>query len=100
MMIVVRDVFQLKVGKAKEAKTLFQEVTALMKKYGMPQGRALTDLTGSYYTFVWETTYPNLAAWEGAMSDPKGAEEFSAWYQKFAPLLETGGRREIFTVVE
>ena len=35
MMIVVRDVFQLKVGKAKEAKTLFQEVTALMKKYGM-----------------------------------------------------------------
>jgi hypothetical protein len=22
----------------------------------------LTDLTGPYYTFVWETTYPNLAA--------------------------------------
>jgi hypothetical protein len=46
-MILVRDVFQLKVGKAKEAKTLFQEVGALMKKYGLPQGRALTDLTGT-----------------------------------------------------
>jgi hypothetical protein len=99
-MILVRDVFQLKVGKAKEAKALFQEVSALMKKHNMAQSRALTDLTGTYYTFVWETTYPSLAAWEGAMNDPKGAEEFGAWYQKFAPLLETGGRREIFTVVE
>jgi hypothetical protein len=99
-MILVRDVFRLKVGKAKEAKALFQEGTTLMKKHGLPQGRALTDLTGPYYTFVWETTYPNLAAWEGMMSDPRGAEEFSGWYQKFAPLLETGGRREIFTIVE
>jgi hypothetical protein len=49
---------------------------------------------------VWETTYPNLAAWEGSMNDPRGAEEFGAWYQRFAPLLETGGRREIFTIVE
>jgi hypothetical protein len=99
-MILVRNVFQLKVGKAKEAKALFQEAAALMKKYGQQPGRALTDLTGPYYTFVWEATYPNLAAWEGLMSDPKAAEEMGAWYQRFAPLLETGGRREIFTVVE
>lgn len=98
-MILVRDVFQLKIGKAKEAKALFHEASAIMKKYDLPQGRALTDLTGPFYTFVWESTYANLAAWEGAMSDPRGAEEFGAWYQKFSPLID-GGHREIFTVVE
>lgn len=98
-MILVRDVFQLKVGKAKDAKALFKEASAIMTKYGIAQGRALTDLTGQYYTFVWETEYASLSAWEGAMNDPKGAEEFSAWYQKFAPLLD-GGHREILTVVE
>ena len=33
------------------------------------------------------------------MGDSRGAEEWSAWYQKFAPLLD-GGHREIFTIVE
>lgn len=98
-MILVRDVFQLKIGTAKQAKDLFHEVSAIAKKYGMPEGRALTDLTGNYYTFVWENTYENLAAWEGLMSDPRGAEEFGAWYQKFSPLI-AGGHREIFTVVD
>jgi hypothetical protein len=98
-MILVREVFKLKIGKAKDAKASYKEAAALARKYGMPEGRAYTDLTGPYYTFVWESTYPSLAAWEGAMNDSRGAEEWSAWYQKFAPLLE-GGHREIFTVVE
>jgi hypothetical protein len=98
-MILVRDVFKLKIGKAKEAKALYHEATALARKYGMPEGRALTDLTGAYYTFVWEHSYKTLAEWEGSMSDFRGAEEWGAWYQKFAPLLD-GGHREIFTVVE
>jgi hypothetical protein len=99
-MILVREVFQLKIGKAKEAKALLQEAAIFMKKLGMPQGRALTDLTGPFYTLVWEAAYPNLAAWEASMNDPRATQEFGAWYQKFAPLLETGGRREIFTIVE
>jgi hypothetical protein len=45
-MILVREVFKLKIGKAKEAKALYKEASALAKKYGMPEGRALTDLTG------------------------------------------------------
>ena len=39
------------------------------------------------------------AEWEKGMSDPRGAEEWGAWYQKFAPLLD-GGHREIFSIVE
>ena len=98
-MILVRDVFQLKVGKAKEAKALWREAAELAKKYDMPTGRALTDLTGAYYTFVWESTHKSLSDWENSMKDPRGAEEWGMWYQRFAPLLD-GGHREILTIVE
>ena len=98
-MILVREVFRLKIGKAKEAKALWKEAGELAKKYNMPVGRALTDLTGHYYTFVMESTHKSLAEWEGSMNDPRGAEEWGKWYQKFAPLID-GGHREIFTVVE
>jgi hypothetical protein len=98
-MILVREVFQLKIGKAKEAKALFKEAVELAKKYDMPVGRGMTDLTGPYYTFVWESTHQSLADYEASMNDPRGAEDWGQWYQKFAPLLE-GGRRELFTLVE
>ncbi len=99
-MIVVRDVLKLKIGKAKEAKVLWKEAEKIGKKHGMPTGRALVDLVGPYYTFVWEVTFKNVAEWEATMSSTTGAEEFGQWYQKFGALLESGGHREIFTVVE
>jgi hypothetical protein len=99
-MILVREVFKLKVGKAKDAKALLQEAAVLGRKYGMAEGRGLTDLTGPYYTLVWEHSYPSLAEWETSMASSLGAEEWSAWYQKFAPLLAEGGHREIFTIVQ
>lgn len=98
-MILIRDVFQLKFGKAKGAKALWKEGAKVRKKYGRGQSRALVDLTGPYYTFVMETTHENLSAYEKALKDTLGAKEFGRWYQKFIPLVESG-RREIFTVVE
>jgi len=98
-MILVRDVFQLKFGKAKEAKELWKEGAKIESKYGYGPGRALSDLTGSYYTLVIETTYDSLAAYENAMKNTLYANEFRAWYQKFVPLVDSG-RREIFTVIE
>lgn len=98
-MILVRDIFQLKFGKAKEAKALAKEGGEIDKKYGYGPSRFLTDLTGPYYTLVMESTYENLAAYEKAMKDTMSAKEFGEWYQKFIPLVESG-RREIFTIVE
>ncbi len=45
-MILVRDVSQLKVGKANDAKARWKEAAELAQTYDMPVGRALTDLTG------------------------------------------------------
>ena len=98
-MIVVRNVFQLKFGKAKEAKALVKEIQELMKKYGQASSRYLTDLTGEFYTLVMETSYENLTAYEKSSQDAMGAKEFEQWYGKFVPLVESG-RREIFNIVD
>ena len=66
-MIVVRNVFQLKFGKAKEAVALMKEGVAIQKKAlaGVEfSTRLLTDVTGPFYTLVLELTVPSLATFE------------------------------------
>ncbi len=93
--ILVRNIFRLKFGKAREAKALMKEAAAMMPA-AAPKPRYLTDVTGPFYTLVMETTYESLTAMEKdnqAMSDPR----WGAWYQKFGALCDTGSR-EIFTI--
>ena len=99
-MILVREVFQLRFGKARDAKAMWKEGSAILKKHNLPAGRVLTDLVGPYYTFIIENTHKDLAAFESSFQNEQGMKEFGEWYQtKFAPLVESG-RREIFTIVE
>lgn len=99
-MILVREIFQLKFGKAREAKAAWKEASAILKKHNFPPSRALTDLVGQYYTFIIENTHNDLAAFEESLKNELGMKEFGEWYQsKFAPLVESG-KREIFTVLE
>ena len=97
-MIIVRNVFQLKFGKAKDAKALMKENQDLMKKYGHTTSRFMTDLTGEFYTFVMETSYENLTAFENSSKEAMGAKEFEEWYSKFVPLVKSG-YREIFNLI-
>jgi len=96
-MIVVRNVFQLKFGKAKEVKALWKEGSKISKKYGGPS-RAMTDYVGPFYTFVLESTYKNLTDYEKALNKILGAREWGRWYEKFMPLVESG-YREIYTIL-
>lgn len=100
-MILVRNVFQLKFGKAKEAVAVMKEQMAVMKKVRGDIGnpRLLTDLTGNFYTLVLEFTYSGLSELEKTMAGMMGTSEFQQIYQRFVPLVETG-HREIFTIVE
>jgi hypothetical protein len=99
-MIVVREVFQLKFGKAKEAKAAWKDFSALRKKHGLPESRVLTDYTGEYYTFIIEDTFNDIADFDRSLKSEVGMKEFGEWYHaKFVPLVDSG-RREIFSVVE
>ena len=98
-MILVRDVFRLKFGKAKEAKALVAEGRRIAQKVGYGAQRALVDLTGPYYTLVLESTHESLAAWERGLRDTQGAAEWGAWYERFKPIVESGAR-EVFTILD
>ncbi len=101
-MILVRNVFQLKFGKTKEALPLVKEAVAIQKRAlaGVDfSTRILTDVSGPFYTLVLELTIPNLSAWE--VNAPKliADKDFQANHARMAALLESG-HREIFTIVE
>ena len=98
-MILVRDVFQLKFGKAKEAIDLMKEAQAIANSSGATSPfRVCTDLTGPYYTLVLESTYENLSAYEQDMHSMLGNADWKAWYQRFQQLAESG-HREMYTIV-
>lgn len=97
-MIVVRDIFQLHFGRAKEAIGLMREGAAMQQKVGVKPWRVLTDVVGDYYTLVLESEHDSLTAYE-AMSAGMGDPDWQAWYARFTPLVREG-RREIFRVVE
>jgi hypothetical protein len=99
-MIVVRNVFRLKFGKAREAVAVMKEGIAIQKRLGSDVStRLLTDLSGDFYTLVLELTVPNLAALEAEQPRLMGNKDWQANYQKFVPLVESG-HREMFTIVE
>jgi hypothetical protein len=101
-MVIIRNVFQLKFGKAREAVALFKEGMAIQGRVGAGQefsSRLLTDVTGPFYTVVFEITVPSLAAFEGAAPQLMRDKDWQANYQKIGALVESG-YREIFTLVE
>jgi hypothetical protein len=101
-MVVIRNVFHLKFGKAREAVALFKEGIAIQKRIGAGTNssmRLLTDVTGPFYTVVLELSVPSLSAFETEAPRLMGDKDWQANYQKIGALVESG-YREIFTVVE
>lgn len=99
-MIVVRNVFRLKFGKAKDVLALWKEGQEIEKRAGgTGTARAMTDLVGPFYTFVMEEEFPSISEFEREAERVMAIGEWKGWYQKFVPLVESG-YREIFTVVE
>lgn len=98
-MIVVRNVFKIKFGKAREATQCWKEGIALTRKLGLANGRVLTDVVGPSYTLVVESVHENIAEWETTVTTAMAKDEWQKWYQKFVPLAESG-YREIFKIVD
>ena len=100
-MILVRDVFRLQFGKARDGLAAWKEMAAHAKIAGWPGGvpRVLTDLVGPYYTLVMESTAKDLQTWESDMRAGMADPAWRTLYGKFTPLVESG-YREIFTIHE
>jgi hypothetical protein len=98
-MLVVRDIFQLHFGKAREALELLKEIKPHMDAMGFPVFRVLTDYIGvEYYTLVLESEVENLADFESMLAKETQNPEWRAWYAKFS-LLCHSGQREVLRVM-
>ena len=91
-MIIVRNVFHLKFGKAKEAIAIWKDILEAVKKSNLhsPEMRLLSDLSGASYTLVVELHLksfldmnPNQVIWATTPA-------FQELYEKFKPLCESG----------
>jgi hypothetical protein len=101
-MILVRNIFRLKFGQAREAIAAWKNGLEIAERAGGGQGRyrLLTDLAGpDFYTLVLEGTYESLAEFEQSAQALMGMPEWRAWYPQVMALSE-GGHREILTIVE
>lgn len=96
-MIVVRDIFQLHFGKARDAIALAKEMRAQATAGGFD--RILTDLTGAYYTLVFESEYEGLGHFEQSLRNELSDPSFKDLYAQLVPLVHEG-RREVFQLVE
>ena len=86
-MILERDIFQIKFGKAKPALASIKSTKPLMKKLGYTPDRILTDFTGEFYTLVMESKFKSLADYERAIKSHLGSEVWRRWYDRFVPLV-------------
>lgn len=98
-MIVIRDIFQLHFGKAKEATALLKEGQRILASDGYSTGHLLVDVTGEFYTLVMESTFESLAAYESGLGSAVANEEWQSVYKRFVPLVRSG-RREVYRIVE
>ena len=98
-MIVVRNTFQLKFGKASEAIAHWRKGWPMLQKTTNAKIRLLTDVTGEFYTLVLEMEFKSLAEYEKGHSSNAASAAWKNWYKKFTPLVESGSR-EIFKVID
>lgn len=97
-MIVIRNTFQVKFGKMKEAVPLLKENMARAAAAGGKAGRLMTDVTGPFYTLVLEFEFENMADADRNMNTIGKLPGWQETYHKFCAVVDSG-RREIFSVV-
>lgn len=99
-MVIVRNIFQIKFGQAKQATDLWRQAASILRDAGLvDDARLLTDLAGeSFYTLVLETTHNSLADWERSMQGLKDNAPWREVYDKIIAVTDTG-RREILSVI-
>ncbi len=91
-MYIIRDIFQLKFGHYKFAKSLLDDASA---KGLMPDARytrILSDFTGDSYRLVFEVGYNTLAEFENSLTDSVGKPEWQEWYEKFKAHVNSSHR--------
>lgn len=96
-MILVRLVFQAKLGKAGELAKAMAANVQRASAAGQPAMRVLTDLSGPFDTVVFEVVAESLAAWEQGRAARFADPEFQADFARTRELI-VSGHQEFYTI--
>jgi len=98
-MLIERNTFRLKFGKAREAIAIWKSILEESKKTDMhaPEMRVLSDLSGESYTLVFEMQIKSMIDLNQKQAVWATTERFQELYQKFIPLCE-GSQREFLKI--
>jgi len=97
-MYIVRDIFHLKFGHFKDAKSLFDEAKSKNMLPDTKNMRVLSDFTGDAYRFIMETSYDSLSDYEKSLGGSINEKEWQQWYERFKPHVESS-HREILKLI-
>jgi hypothetical protein len=94
-MIIERNVFHLKFGKAKEAIAIWKEIMEAIKKnvtIPAPEMRLLSDLSGPSYTLVVELHLKSFMDMNPKQAIWATTESVQTLYHQFIPICESASR--------
>jgi hypothetical protein len=97
-MFIIRDIFQLKFGHYKEAKTLLDDAYSKGMLPEAKSSRILSDFTGDSYRLIFEEGYDTLGEYEKGLTESMGKPDWKKWYEKFKEHVESS-HREILKLV-
>jgi len=97
-MIVIREVFRCKPGKANPLIERFKAMNAVSERRGLKTGRILVDAVSTYWTVVTEFESESLTAFEAEMAAYGDDEEMGDAMAGYHDLVD-GGHREVWRVV-
>ena len=94
-MILVRNVFHAKYGRGDELVALFKQLIQRMPVTG---GRLMTDLSGQFFTLVFEFEAASLGEWEKSFTEGMRDASLGELFAKTTDLIDSG-HKEFYTIV-
>jgi hypothetical protein len=91
-MYIIRDIFQLKFGQYREAKSLLDEAYSHGLLPDVKASRILTDFTGDSYRLIMEAGFDTLAEYEKSLTGELQKPEWKKWYEKFKVHVSSSHR--------
>ena len=91
-MYIIRDIFQLKFGHFRDARTLLDQA---VRSGIMPQSeslRLLSDFTGNSYRLIFEEEFKSLAHYEQSLTSGMAEDEWQNWYERFKQHVDSSHR--------
>jgi hypothetical protein len=96
-MLLIREVFNAKPGKAGELVKKFKQVIPFMEKEGLKNTRVMTDFVAKYWTVVIESETEELARFEKEVRGFTSKPEVREIMKDYMSLVD-GGYREVYKI--